>query len=146
MVTPLSLIAWQDFWTHQVVDFLDILNVCHSSWDHQRSLGDGSCNFFHHNHICDVTRTNFDERNSKLVQEINRNLESSKESTLREGFPEGHFRGTVFSQKNLGKEASRMFGTIHFPVPTQLGALKQGPCICSVFKAFNLTYLHVLRS
>ena len=27
-----------------------------------------------------------------------------------------------------------------------LGALKQGPCTCNTFKAFNLTYLHVLRS
>ena len=27
-----------------------------------------------------------------------------------------------------------------------LGALKQGPCTCSTFKAFNLTYLHVLRT
>ena len=27
-----------------------------------------------------------------------------------------------------------------------LGALKRGPCTCSTFKAFNLIYLHVLRS
>ena len=26
------------------------------------------------------------------------------------------------------------------------GALKRGPCMCSTFKAFNLTYLHILRS
>ena len=26
------------------------------------------------------------------------------------------------------------------------GALKQGPCTCSTFKAFNLTYLHILCS
>ena len=36
--------------------------------------------------------------------------------------------------------------SLMIPHPLPLGAMKRGRGTCSTFKAFNLTYLHILRS
>ena len=56
---------------------------------------------------------------------------------------------TVFGTcmvRNCQKENGSKFKNCCKIGPINSGALKQGPCMCSTFKAFNLTYLHVLCS
>ena len=72
---------------------------------------------------------------SGLIEEMDRQTE-------RRTYRQADKQKIVKGRGELKKERKRNPAWIAHLV----GALKQGPCACSMFKVFNLMYLHILRS
>ena len=53
---------------------------------------------------------------------------------------------TIFLSFNFGPNKKSFETGFEIHTRLDLGALKRGPCTCSTVKAFNLTFLHILRS